>query len=556
MAGARTRERWLGVFVVALGLVALLSYVGPSWSVGGLHFGRTRASAADGPVVSTAETDRPSTATTSVVPATTEAPTTTEPPTTTTTEAPTTTTTVFQPASRRAGWVAAENALPGTDGWRLTATAQAGWIEGYTRLASVHPGQSLPLHIDTASPGYTVEAYRMGFYGGRQGRLLWTSPPQVGVRQPPPVVDATTGLAEARWPVSMVVPVGEDWPPGSYLLKLVSSAGGSSYVPVTVRDDEAHADLLVVSATTTWQAYNTWGGCSLYACPGVKGRNRAVRVSFDRPYARNYNDGSADFLDHELPLVAFAEELGLDVAYATNLDLNHSPTLAAKYKGVVSLGHDEYYSRAMRTSLVDARAAGVNLAFLGANAVYRHVRIEPAWDGTTDRVVVNYRDRADPVTATNPAEATVEWRKQKAPEAELVGIQYICAGVSADLVVANASHWVWAGAGVRNGQVLPGLVGNEADGVATGVSPAGLDRLAASPVRCGTSSYTATTSYYSAPSGAGVFASGTIWWVCGLESTYCSTPKNMGAVRAATANVLRTFAAGPAGAVHPSTGAR
>jgi hypothetical protein len=337
-------------------------------------------------------------------------------------------------------------------------------------------------------------------------------------------------------------------------LKLVSSAGGSSHVPVTVRDDEAHADLVVMSAVTTWQAYNPWGGCSLYACPTLSGPERAVKVSYDRPYARTYNDGSADFLTHELPLVALVEELGLDAAYVTNLDVHREPALLARYRGVVSLGHDEYYSTTMRAALVAARDAATNLAFLGANAVYRHIRLEPAWDGTADRIVVNYRDRPDPIAATDPGEVTAEWRRKGRPEAELVGIQYVCAGVSADLVVADAGHWVWAGSGVVDGQVLPDLIGNEADGVAEGVSPANLDRLAESPVRCG-SARTAHTGYHAAPSGAGVFASGTIWWVCALEAQLCTDAGNTAPVRAATANVLRAFAAGPAGTAHPS-GAR
>lgn len=550
MAGGR--DRGLAVLVAVLALAAALAYVGPSWSVAGLHYGRQRADAADGPVPTdpTPPTDATArstavdaTAAPTTVPGTTLAPTTVAP-----------TTTLAPGDTRRPGWVAVENARPGTDAWRITERAPLGWIEGYSRSASVRPGTTLDLRVDTASPTYVVQAYRMGFYGGLRGRLVWASAPQTGVRQPPPTVDAATGFVEARWKVTTEVPVGADWPPGAYLLKLVSSAGGASYVPVTVRDDAAHADLLLLDSVSTWQAYNPWGGCSLYDCPTLKGRARAVRVSFDRPYARTYHDGSADFLDHELPVIALAEELGLDLAYATSLDLHVDPDLVTRYRGVVSTGHDEYYSRSMRQALVTARDRGVNLAFLGANAVYRHVRFEPASDGTADRVMVNYRSERDPVAATNPAEVTTEWRLQGAPEAALVGVQYLCAGVAADLVVAASDHWVWAGAGVRDDQVLPGLVGNEADGVAPGVSPPNLDRVARSPIRCNGSARTAVAGYYSAPSGAGVFASGTIWWVCALEENLCTEPVVRAPVRAATANVLRTFARGPAGVEHPSQG--
>ena len=488
-------------------------------------------------------------------PATTE-PATTEPATTTTpapttTLAPTTTTTVLP--SRRSGWIVGENALPGTDAWRITARDPLGWIEGYAAATSAHPGDQLALYVDTGSPAYTVEAYRMGFYGGKQGRLVWTSEAQTGRRQPAPDVDPATGLAVARWTPSLAVPIGADWPPGAYLLKLVSSARGSSYVPLTVRDDDAHADLLVVNAVTTWQSYNQWGACSLYSCGGLTSRNRGVKVSFDRPYARQFGDGSADYLDHEQPLIALAEELGIDLAFATSIDLHEHPDLATRYRGVLSLGHDEYYSTRMRQALVDARDKGVNLAFFGANAVYRHIRFEPAADGRADRVMVNYRTGDDPIGRSDQSEITVEWRMQGKPEAQLVGIQYLCANLHADLVVSSAAHWIWAGAGVREGQALRDLVGNEADGRFRAFSPGNLDLLAQSPVVCDRKTKSmAHTSYYSASSGAGVFASGTIWWVCALEAQFCSRPENVAPVRAATGNVLRVFAQGPAGTTHPS----
>ena len=538
-------------------MVALvLAYAGPQFSIAGLHYGRSRSSSSASAAAGTSTTAA-SVTTTGAASSTTAEPTTAAPPTTTTTTtsttvAPTTTTTVAPPVGRRSampGWVAVENARPGTDAWRIGANADVGWIEGYARVPSARPGTELVLYVDTAAPTFQAAVFRMGFYGGKQGRLMWTSPPLAAVRQPAPVVDAVTGMAEARWSPSLVVPVGEDWAPGSYLVKLSSSAGGSSYVPITVRDDAARADLLVMNATSTWQAYTQWGGCSLYSC-NTKGRARAVKVSFDRPYARQYNDGSADFLDHELPLVSFVEELGIDAAYATNLDVHDTPGLPRHYRAALSLGHDEYYSRAMRQALVEARDAGTNLGFFGANAVYRHVRFEPAADGLVGRVMVNYRNGKDPAAVTDVNDATVEWRSQRLPEAGLVGIQYLCANVRADLLVSNSAHWIWAGSGVRDGQALPALIGNEADGVARPASPANVEVLASSPVQCGKVTSRANTSYYTAPSGAGVFATGTIWWVCALEAKYCSSAPNIAPVRAATANVLRAFVAGPAGVAH------
>ena len=535
-------QRWL-ILVDAILVVALVvASVGPSWSLVGLQFGRRSAdlsSRADARVEGHPAAQNPAT-TPGQVSGDATGSREVGPPATGSNDGPVT--------DRRPGWVAAENAAAGTEAWKITERNAAGVIEGYTRMATATPGTDVALLVSTASPSFVAEVYRMGFYGGKRGRLVWTSPPTPGHRQAPAVVDPVTGLAEARWTPSLTVPIGTAWLPGMYLVKLVSSLGDQSYVPLTVRDDAARADIVVIDAVSTWQAYNQWGGCSLYECHGIKGRTRAVKVSFDRPYARSFNDGSADFLDHELPLVALVEELGIDTGYATSIDLHEHPDIATTTNAVLSLGHDEYYSAPMRQALLDALGKGVNLAFFGANAIYRHVRFEPARDGRTDRVMANYRDQPDPVTS----DPTREWRLQGKPEGAIVGIQYLCAGVDAGMVVSSSGHWIWANTNVHDGQILPGMVGNESDGIDHSVSPSNLDVLAASPVTCGKRASTAATAYHTTPSGAGVFAAGTIWWVCALDAQYCSTPANTPTVRTATTNVLRVFAHAPAGRDHPS----
>ena len=392
------------------------------------------------------------------------------------------------------GWVLAENAKPGTIDWRLPQTvlsseqeSPAGWIEGFANATSMQAGHDLTLFVDTPAATFTADAYRMGWYGGAQGRLIWTSPPTNGGRQLKATFDKTTGTAEAPWHASMTVPITSDWPPGQYLLKLLSDQGGTHYVPLTVRDDRAAGGLLIVSAVTTWQAYNPWGGCSVYTCAPDRHHDRAQVVSFNRPYSHEYQHGSADFLDHELPLVSLVEQVGLDAEYVTDIDLHQQPDLASARHGVITLGHDEYYSTPMRDALETAVAHGVNLAFLGANAVYRHIRLSPDAAGRPDRIMANYREQTDPMTRIDPQQATVQWRNPplRRPEATLIGVQYGCAGVHAPMHLVNTRNWIFAGTNAANGQSIANLVGVEFDELAGRSStPAGLEVLAASPVTC------------------------------------------------------------------------
>jgi hypothetical protein len=278
-------------------------------------------------------------------------------------------------------------------------------------------------------------------------------------------------------------------------------------------------------------------------------------VSFDRPYAAE--QGAGDLLGNELPLVRLVESLGLDVTYWTDIDLHRHPERLLAHRALVSLGHDEYWSTRMRRGAEAARANGVNLAFLGANAVYRHIRLRPSPAGQ-DREEVNYKPWSvgdDPAWKTDPSEVTTDWRRPPLndPESRLLGAQYECNPVHAAGVVVQPSSWLLVGTGVRAGGRLPGLVGDEYDRVQPGSPrPPRVEVLLRSPVRCRGASF-ADTTYYTAAAGAGVFDAGTGSWVCQLARV-CAEGRRSAVtarvVRAVTVRLLRAFARGPAGARH------
>ncbi len=461
-----------------------------------------------------------------------------------------------------AKWVQAENANAGTSDWRLTVPAKHGEIEGYADHVSVTAGQAVTLFVSTIAPSYHVEAYRMGYYV-QGGRLIWQSGDIPGTKQAAPVFTPGINMIEDHWQPSLNVGTGA-WPEGDYLFKLVASTGQQQYVPLTVRNDQSTATYLVINAVTTWQAYNLYGGYDLYS--GLTGRgakagsdyaHRSRVVSYDRP--NQLGDGAGDFLGLEFPFVNQVESKGLDVTYVTDVDVHEHPELLLKHKAVFTMGHDEYYSLAMRQGLQDARDHGVNLAFLGANTMYRHIRFEPSPLGA-DRHEICYKDAAeDPLHGKNNADVTVDWRDPPTnrPESEIIGDYYQCNPVYANMVVTNASDWLFAGTGATSGQVLSNVIGSEYDRYDPNVpGPDNVDILTHSPLTCqGKADYSDAT-YYSAPSGAGVFASGTIDFVGNIDVN-CPVPDCPGRVLGhLVQNLLVAFGAGPAGLTHPSTGAR
>ena len=270
-------------------------------------------------------------------------------------------------------WVRIENERAGTSSWQIPAAAKHG-ISGFADKVTVQRGADVRLYVDTTADSFKVRAYRMGYYQGLGGRKIWRSSSIRGDNQPNPTTTPGTNMVETAWQPSTTVHIRNDWPEGTYLLKLVSSVGGQAYIPLIVRNNASHAALVIQHQVTTWEAYNTWGGRSLYVGPDGSFATRSRVVSFDRPYGGR---GAGGLLT-SLPFVVLAEKQGLDVTYASDLDLHARPNLVRNHRALISLDHDEYWSTGMRDAATAARAAGVNIAFLGANAIYRHIRLEPS----------------------------------------------------------------------------------------------------------------------------------------------------------------------------------
>jgi hypothetical protein len=448
-------------------------------------------------------------------------------------------------------------------GWRITSDKSPAFgrspgsrpsapVEGYADQSSVASGHEVQLFVSTSAHRWRATAYRMGWYGGKQGASVWHSGWQKGTKQARARTSGSTFTPVANWHRSLSVST-TGWRPGTYLIRLeVSHHAG--YVPLTVRSPSTRGRLVLLAPDTTWQAYNDWGGANLYWGPTGKSdsAHRARAVTFDRPYA--YGKGAGEFLNRMLPVVALAERLKLPLAYADDIDLERDKHLLDGATGVVSMGHDEYYSVKMRANLTAARDKGTNLAFLGANAIFRRIRLQSTALGRY-RLEVNYKDPAeDSVSRTHPRQTTADWPASPSPDPEssLVGESYACFPGAGALVVLDPSSWLLAGTGLGMGDTLPNILGPEFDAVVPGMpAPHPLDVVLRSPVYCGPYTH-ADATYYSTTSGAGVFDVGTMSWVVGLTGSRGARSQRL--EQRITTNLLRAFALPRAGRAHPADG--
>jgi hypothetical protein len=379
--------------------------------------------------------------------------------------------------------IARENSREGArDWWGRHAPPHT--IEGYPTQCSVRPGGRLELCVSTRPAArYRIVVYRLGWYDGRGARMLTTHPAAGDLQgatravpdlRPGPQVDA------ARWPVTDVIAIEPEWTGGVYLARLILTsgehAGLDALVPFVVRAPLGQpAQILVQQPVTTAQAYNHWGGKSLYAS-NSSDATAAVKVSFDRPYpawsVANLNARWPFGCDYQL--LRYLEREGLDVSYTTDVDTHREPWSLVGHQLLMTSGHDEYWTREIRDAFEEALAGGVNLACMGANTAYWQMRFEDA-----ERTMVEYRWRAhDP--EPDRALKTELFRNLQPPRPErlLWGVQYQ-EGLGRpaerrDYVLTGecAGHPWLEGTGFEHPAKLEGLVGYEWDALQEGSTPA------------------------------------------------------------------------------------
>lgn len=470
-----------------------------------------------------------------------------------------------------------ENAKPWTTTWQIYREAKHGEIEGYASAPSVNRGETIRFFVNSTDPRYQLTVFRMGWYDGAGARLLHGPVTLNAQPQPLPCPVLPNGAVECRWTESYALNIPDDadpseWASGVYLVKLTAlDTMLEKYIPFVVRDDARRSTHHFQSSVATYQAWNNWGGRSLYAVNSCSDWRAycedplpgASAVSFDRPY--NEGAGSGQFLWHwEFNMVRFLEREGYDVTYSTSIDTHRRGNLLLNHNDFLTAGRDELWTWQMRANIEAALASGVNLGFFSAKTCYWQMRLEQSSAGIADRVIVSYRDQAsssDPFAIdTDPSNdryVTTRWRDAPVarPEAALIGVQQVYAAVPPaefpddpdDIVVAGvtAVPWAFENAGLTNGSVVPSLLGFDVDAVDAS-SPSNILRVARSPYVDRTNGGNVTRhsdmTVYTAPSGATVFAAGTLHWSWGLDMWNHGPARVNEAAQQMTRNILRKLA--------------
>ncbi len=293
--------------------------------------------------------------------------------------------------------IVTENALPGNPAseWDISGAGDL-TIQGFATDISVNKGQAVHFKIKTDASDYTVKIYRLGYYQGNGARLIDTAiiTATLPQAQPADLYDPATGLVDCgNWSESAHWDVPANAVSGIYIAKLTrTDNGGASHIAFIVRDDAGASDLIFQASDATWQAYNVYGGNSLYVGSTSYPSGHATKVSYNRPFVTRDGGGGGgpgeDWLfNAEYPMLRWLERNGYDVSYTTNVDADRYGALLLNHKIFLSVGHDEYWSAQQRANVEAARNAGVHLAFFSGNEVYWKTR----WENSIDTSATPYR---------------------------------------------------------------------------------------------------------------------------------------------------------------------
>jgi hypothetical protein len=386
-------------------------------------------------------------------------------------------------------------------------------VTGYCWPQSVVAGGQVGLHL--SSPGgrpVAVEIARVGWY---REVVFRDDAVATEFHETPKGADR----GGCGWPAVGRFDVDPEWRSGYYEVVLEVEIDGArrrshAFFVVRPRPGQPTASILLALSTNTWHAYNDFGGHNLYTggtavslqrpmSPGYlfKPPGAGRRVTTLQPYDPQMTAhvgyltlnhlspwaGSAGWPDWELPFLQWAEREGYAIDVVTNADLEDHPELLSgpgegSYALYLSVGHDEYWSGAMRDSVEGFIGRGGNAAFLSGNTAFWQVRLEDATPEGPAATMVGYKGhfKSDPVHGTERVgELTSIWSDQLIgrPENQMTGVSFTRGGYhrigkratrgAGAYTIYRPDHWLFEGTGIGYGDLLGEggtTVGYECDG--------------------------------------------------------------------------------------------
>ncbi len=336
--------------------------------------------------------------------------------------------------------------------------ATAAGIEGYASATSIPQGGTIAFHLSGNADSFALEVRRKGLTELIGSAIMIGSGFVTQSTTP-----ANASVIGCNWPVSYQFTAPVTWPSGVYSANFTTSGNAHTEIPFVVRaaNPGSASKILYQLAVNTSQAYNKWGGKSLYDFNST-GQTRASSVSFDRPL-----DPTVNFFDeYDYPFIKWLEMKQIPVEFCTSVDLHSDSTLLGNYQLLLIVGHDEYWSAPMRDHVEAFTRSGGNVAIFGGNTCWWQVRFASPSGSAPNRQLVCYKYNAgntsdDPVADVQLK--TTNWydtRYANRPENRMTGLSSRIGAAwevvdpprpGVDFIVKLGDSWVFEGTGAGIG---------------------------------------------------------------------------------------------------------
>lgn len=325
-----------------------------------------------------------------------------------------------------------------------------------------------------------------------------------------------------HWPEFLRWNIPQELKSGGYIVEILDAnaidAPALGHHLLIIRSDKRHPHTIaLVAATSTWTAYNDWGGAShYYGLNTGLPRGRSPHLALNRPWARGQvwlPDGAptavnthrptkpgparyefiewafihgytryyaiAGWASYERKFMLWAEANGYCVDILTHADLmEQGVELLANYRCAAFVGHDEYWTRNMRMAVDQYVDQGGRVARFAGNFLWQ-IRLDAANSRQTS---FKYdARRLDPVAQTgSTATLTSCWDDPLVgyPAATTFGVTgsrgiYAAFGGMARRAargfnVFRPEHWAFEGTGLGYADMFgdeAGIFGFEMDGL-------------------------------------------------------------------------------------------
>ena len=309
------------------------------------------------------------------------------------------------------------------------AAGQLTITDGYTDKMSYYAGETVTFFLN-GDPGSGKDTE--GRIYNTEGELVTTIPlGNMSHQKPLGNTPWKTGFgynATATWDIPVTKPSG------MYMLSELINDKDMCNIPIFVKDGTfpSMADIVVVCPTYTDEAYNEYGGRSLYKPDGVGN----TTVCFSMPYtSQNLKEGFLKWL------AIWARNKHYTVNFITDLDMEHDVDIQ-NAKLLIIPGHSEYWSRAARLHFDSFVDSGKDALILSGNTMWWQVTCNQVSNSllqlTCDRGSAYIGDGGgysdDPITSSDPLLATYHWNEPSLKYSTLgsIGSDYMHGGAAVD----------------------------------------------------------------------------------------------------------------------------